>query len=245
MRARAQQVPPLCVWSHPPRGSGISTMAASRWGAPECRHASAGGPALWRAAARGATRGRRSGLSDDRAPAAGRQPRGPARALRPVAGRGGAPLRAAACGQPRLSVQTAARRSAPPGRRAAAGPRARPVPLCPCPVDACCGSGRRRESRGRRHAVDDRLPPHTLRPVVWDRRRPAFWAGNTNSRPMCRPTSAGWANAMPMLWGEHWAGQIESSRWPPAAGLGFCRPAVRGAPFIGRWTTHCTRCISF
>ncbi len=114
---------------------------------PECQQASAGGPALSRAAARGAARGRHAGLPGDRAPAARRQSRGPSRARRPVAGHGGAALRAPARGEPGLSVQTLAPRSAAPGRRGAAAPGARQVSLCPCRRStASCGSGRRARS---------------------------------------------------------------------------------------------------
>ena len=205
---------------------------------PERQRASAGGPAPSRALARGAARGRHTGLRGDRAPVAGRQPRGPARARRPAAGHGGAALRAAACGQPRLSVPAAASWSAAPGRRGAAGPGARQVSLRPCRGRRPdCGSGR---------GARIRRPPDTRSTTGCASSRPSTpWsgtggasscsgAGNTRWRRICRPTSGAWATTRCPCSGASevlgWANlKVVDGRLQHE--LGFAGPRPRGSAF--------------
>jgi hypothetical protein len=73
----------------------------------------------------------------------------------------------------------------------------------------------------------------------------ASGAGNTSSRPMCRPTSAAWAITRCPCYGasKYGLGQSEGGRWPFAARAGLRPPTA--TPFIWHWTRHCTRCRSF
>ena len=209
----------------------ISTMAASSVGRrPGCQRASARGPALPRAAARGAAPGRHPDLRGDRAPAAGRQPE--VRLARAgTGGHGGTALRAAACGQPGLPVPPAARGSAAPGRRDAAGPGARQIPLFPCrgrrPAVVLAGEGvsRGRSTPGRRPAALPRaLRPRGLGPGAL----PVFWGWEYKFERTCRPTSAAGplrdARAVGRAGGG--LGQSEGGRWPAAARVRFRRSAA-------------------